>query len=158
MGLQKMYGDSIAIYWSGVNMSMHTERIKEYFGWLSVYFSKIWLGIAFFLVAVLSFEAGVLQKSLEEPLPIIIAAPNVLPSSAVPERIPTNSNVSAKSADTTPPASLDKAECSFVGSKNSNKYHVPTTRCAKQIKPENRVCFASVDAAKAKGYLPGCLE
>jgi hypothetical protein len=48
--------------------------------------------------------------------------------------------------------------CTFVGSKNSNKYHAPTSRCAKQIKPANIVCFDSVEAATAKGYLQGCLD
>lgn len=40
----------------------------------------------------------------------------------------------------------------FVGSKSSDKYHYCTCQYAKKIKPENIVCFSSVEDAKSKGY------
>jgi len=46
------------------------------------------------------------------------------------------------------------SEKRFVGSKNSNKYHPPDCRWAKQIKPENQIWFSSHEEAKAKGYTP----
>jgi hypothetical protein len=42
----------------------------------------------------------------------------------------------------------------FVGSKNSNKYHYCRCYYAKKIKPENLICFQSVEEAKSKGYEP----
>jgi hypothetical protein len=116
---------------------------------------KIWLGFAFILVAVLGFEAGLLKRSLGEIAPLIVAAPSPVPAPVNPVRA-TVSQMSETVASN--PPTNPSADCAFVGSKKSNKYHAPTSRCAKQIKSENRLCFASVDAAKAKGYLPGCLE
>jgi hypothetical protein len=49
--------------------------------------------------------------------------------------------------------SLEK-DCLFVGSKNSDKYHIMSCRWASQIKAENRVCFKSVEDAQKQGYKP----
>lgn len=122
-------------------------------------FGKVWLGLAFLLVAGLAFEAGMLRHSLAETEPLVVAVPNQLPAPALPER-----TIQALSPARGEPDALSKATpevalgCAFVGSKKSNKYHKPSSRCAKQIKTENRICFESTDAAKTKGYLPGCLE
>jgi len=52
---------------------------------------------------------------------------------------------------------VQEKECALVGSKNSNKYHLPSCTWAKKIKAENRVCFSSEEEAKSKGYQPaGC--
>lgn len=120
------------------------------------YVDKIWLGIAFILVSLLSYEAGSIQQALAEPKPVVIEMPGVIPEPALPER-PGVTPASPKgvSVHTLPPTPQD---CAFVGSKHSNKYHIPTSRCAKQIKTENRVCFVSADAALAEGYVAGCLE
>lgn len=40
----------------------------------------------------------------------------------------------------------------YWGSSESNKYHYPTCRMAKKIKPENKVVFESVQQARQKGY------
>lgn len=118
---------------------------------------KIWLGIAFLLVAALAFEAGWLKRSLGEIDPLIITTPAVAGAPVVPVRQgaqatrPSESGVTGQNTGAT-------TTCAFVGSKKSNKYHLPSSRCAKQIKAENQLCFESVEAAKAKGYLPGCLE
>jgi hypothetical protein len=42
----------------------------------------------------------------------------------------------------------------YVGSKNSNKYHYPTCRWARKIKPANLVTFKSAQEAQAAGYVP----
>ncbi len=123
-------------------------------GW-SGNLKKVWLGIAFVLVAALAFEAGMLQQSLRESEPVIISAPSPLPAVALPESVTTD----LVSAVQSPSVAVDESgSCVYVGSKKSNKYHRPSSRCAKQIKSENRLCFASVEAAQAKGYQPGCLE
>lgn len=117
--------------------------------------SKIWLGMAFILVATLSYEAGAIQESLREQKPVVVEIPSAIPAAALPVRQAAQS----ASPSAMPAGSLPSVEnCTFVGSKNSNKYHTPLSRCAKQIKSENRVCFASADIAAARGYLAGCLE
>ncbi len=42
----------------------------------------------------------------------------------------------------------------FWGSKHSNKYHYPTCRWAKKIKPYNLVIFESPEEAIEAGYIP----
>jgi hypothetical protein len=41
-----------------------------------------------------------------------------------------------------------------VGSKSGTKYHLPSCPGAKQIKPENRIEFATIELAVAAGYKP----
>lgn len=41
-----------------------------------------------------------------------------------------------------------------VGSKSGTKYHLPDCPGARQMKPENRIEFASIEAARAAGYSP----
>ena len=43
----------------------------------------------------------------------------------------------------------------FVGSKNSNKYHVCDCRYAKKIKSENLICLSNKGEAESRGYV-GC--
>ena len=42
----------------------------------------------------------------------------------------------------------------YVGSKNSNKYHLPFCSGAKRISEENLVTFTSKEEARAAGYTP----
>lgn len=47
----------------------------------------------------------------------------------------------------------------FVGSVNSNKYHLPDCTWAKRIKEENLIWFSSKEDAGNKGYIPAnCLK
>ena len=48
------------------------------------------------------------------------------------------------------------AQAQYIGSKESNIYHLPTCQYAKQINPENRIEFANEQEALSKGYRP-CL-
>lgn len=125
------------------------------------YGSKFLLGLAFILVATLSFQAGLLQKSLgKNTEPVIIRVAESAPVSNVSKPVESSLAKDLPSPSETKNQSSTTVitECQLVGSKNSNKYHHPASRCAKQIKPENKRCFTSVEDAKAKGYLPGCLE
>ncbi len=127
---------------------MLTARVKS---WYEAFGERALLGLSFLLVAVLSFEAGWLQKSLRETGdPIVV---NVAPQPAAPAP-PTVASVSSESS----PQAAESTQCVFVGSKKSNKYHHPASRCAKQIKLENKRCFESLESATRAGYLPGCLE
>lgn len=118
--------------------------------------SKIILVLGFILVAGLSFEAGIMKGRDFQEKPLVIEKTAIVQ----PDRAKESSDA-PKAPDLAPenPADLGTGDtapqnCAYVGSKNSNKYHLPTCRWAKQIKPENRVCFSSEDEAKSKGYLP----
>lgn len=41
-----------------------------------------------------------------------------------------------------------KVDCLYVGSKNSDIYHKPDCKWAKRIKPENLICFKSIEEVK----------
>jgi methylphosphotriester-DNA--protein-cysteine methyltransferase len=48
----------------------------------------------------------------------------------------------------------DSSSHNYVGSVNSDKYHVPSCRWAQNIKSENEVWFSSSEEARAAGYSP----
>ncbi|MCW1888331.1 MAG: hypothetical protein KIH67_002145 [Candidatus Moranbacteria bacterium] len=52
----------------------------------------------------------------------------------------------------------DTQNCPYLGSKNSDKYHLATCGVAKRIKAANVRCFATPEIAEASGYKPGCLK
>lgn len=121
------------------------------------YENKVVLGVGLFLVAIISFEAGILQgHKFEQEALVIEKTPNaqvvsiagengavlgVQGSGLKAENIKEETNV------------VDSQKCLFVGSKNSDKFHKPDCRWAKNIKPENLVCFKSEEEAKSRGYV-----
>lgn len=42
----------------------------------------------------------------------------------------------------------------YIGSINSDKYHYPSCRWAKKIKPKNEVWFRDKEDARRHGYVP----
>jgi len=123
------------------------------------YETKIILVAGFILVALVSFEAGLIQGKKSPANPLIV------------EKTTSSTQIQAKTgdfpelvSDTTgenkPATGQNLASpetpknCAYVGSKNSNKYHLPTCTYAKKIKPENLVCFSSAEDAQAKNYQP----
>jgi hypothetical protein len=128
-------------------------RIKAF--WLK-YENKIVLIIGFILISAISFEAGFLKGENWRQKPIIIekTVQTGITSETAQNPSP-SSNLDVKNVNQ---QSIPPQNCAFVGSKNSNKYHIPTCRWAKQIKPENIVCFSSAEDAVSKGYQPGCLK
>ena len=123
---------------------------------------KIVLAVGLILIAAIAFEAGFLHGQKYQQKPLIIEKAAVVSSEAqsAPAN-PSQASNSAQQASITPISRITRPpNCAFVGSKNSNKYHLPTCRFAKLIKPENIVCFASAQAAVAKGYQPdkGCIK
>jgi hypothetical protein len=116
-----------------------------------------------FLVGVVGFEIGLVEGQSMLSKPLVIEAPSTptvsqaedvsLPiQDGVVKTIVSEAATQSKNNPTIIPS------CQFVGSKNSNKYHLPTCAFAKRIKPENRVCFVSEEDAKSKGYTAGCLK
>ena len=120
---------------------------------------KIILIIGFILIAAISFEAGLLRGKSSPEKPIIIE--KALESSKIESPTAGSSEVAGNAlSENTPTISPNTASsetaknCAYVGSKNSNKYHLPSCRYAKLIKPENVVCFSSIEDATSKNYLP----
>jgi hypothetical protein len=112
---------------------------------------RVILVFGFILVSAISFEAGFLRGQKIEPNSIIIektvetrVAGDATEDNALPAD---ETGKEEKNTD-------EKKDCMYVGSKNSDKYHLPTCSYAKRIKPENVTCFSSVDEAKSKGYQP----
>jgi hypothetical protein len=135
------------------------ERIRQ---WLKENKERLLVLLGLFLVGGLCFEAGLLQGQMRPETPLVLSLPGVpeqmpetdrTPSSQVEQVLSQRELVVAESNN-----SNSKADCVFVGSKNSNKYHLPTCTVAKRIKPENRICFASKEEAEKRGYVPSCLE
>lgn len=131
-------------------MSKIFIRIKEFF---LKYEQKIVLIAAFCLVSAVSFEFGILQGQKWQQKPLIIEKPADVPKgqenqnkgsfetqSANQSAVPKVSTVTSKMNG-----------CAYVGSRSSNKFYLPTCSYAKRIKPENVVCFKSVEEALGQG-------
>ena len=79
-----------------------------------------------------------------------------------PEETPAQQPETSKPAETTPPAEEPPAQVetpvqssgTYVGSVESDKYHVPGCRFAKKILPENEIWFDSAEDAQNAGYSP----
>jgi hypothetical protein len=121
--------------------------------------SRVMLFLSVVLVGVIAFEAGLIHARAAAQTPLVIEKPVAAPAVAgVSDEINNESSSPAVQEKT---ASADKLaapeKCPFVGSKNSDKYHSLSCAVVKRIKPENRVCFASEEVARARGYQAGCL-
>lgn len=128
------------------------KLLKQF--WLN-HETKIVLVAGFVLVAVISFEAGILKGRDWQQKPLIIEKPAQIEAIAAESQNHSQSqNLTTESLKNTDTEQNTPQSCAFMGSKNSDKYHLPTCRWAKQIKPENQVCFSSAEDAQSKGYQP----
>jgi len=113
----------------------------------------LWFGVV--LVGVLGYEAGFVQGVRRSSSPIVIEKP-------VPTVVTAAADAPVPTSDTAPvtqsTGAKDQSVCPYVGSRNSNKYHLATCATAKRIKPENRVCFTSPEDAQSKKYQAGCVK
>ncbi|MFZ2193446.1 MAG: hypothetical protein WAV31_04350 [Candidatus Moraniibacteriota bacterium] len=112
---------------------------------------KLVLTIGFVLVALISFQTGYLEGRKDQGKSIIIENPTEV---NINQKPPEGQNLPSEEKNSTTSSTDQSKNCAFVGSKNSNKYHLPNCRWAKSIKPENLVCFSDENDAKSKGYLP----
>jgi hypothetical protein len=94
--------------------------------------------------------------------------PMIVPTSIL--AVTTTRDIEAKATSTSVPATQPSsvptvypsrwmcpdstAGAAYVASVESDKFHVPTCRYAREILSENRVCFSSRDAAVSAGYEP----
>ena len=132
------------------NKGNFKTKIKSFW---EKYEYKIVLFVGFILVSAISFEAGILQGNKLEQDSIIIEKPVEISAPAV-QGVSQSQNLASEEQKKDDAVNVQPQSCAFVGSKNSNKYHLPTCRYAKSIKPENLVCFSDKNDAESKGYLP----
>ncbi|HBI16824.1 MAG TPA: hypothetical protein DDY52_01535 [Candidatus Moranbacteria bacterium] len=124
------------------------------------YERRVVLAIGFISVAVISFEVGVLQgNKLDQKTLVIEKVPTEIALASAKVQEASVLGVESKK-DSKVESTASTGECLFVGSKNSNKYHKPDCRWAKNIKAENLVCFKNEEEAKNKGYVgdKGCIK
>lgn len=127
--------------------------------WWGDFGGKFYLALAFLLVGSLAFLAGKVSEEIRPVEPLVISVPSEIPEARpVEKQINSVAPSSENALPAKAPNAVSPSQCAYVGSRKSNKYHLPTSRCAKQIKEENRICFVDLAAAEKKGYLPGCLS
>lgn len=115
---------------------------------------KLVLTAGFILVSLISFQFGYLEGKKGENKTIVIeklveVAKNDLEGTPI-----VAGEAMLESTKNLPEAKNLAPNCAYVGSKSSNKVHLPTCRYAKSIKPENLVCFSSLDEALKQGRVP----
>lgn len=123
-------------------------KIKEFW---KKYEQKIILLTGFILISTSSFEAGFLKGQELSKTPIIIEKPHG--SQPQSKAVSESQNTSSKGNKARGNINAPESKCAFVGSKNSNKFHVPTCQWAKRIKPENLVCFETIEDAERHGKI-----
>lgn len=135
------------------------EKIKEF---IRLHETKIVLVFGFILVAILSFEIGLMKGNNTKQKSLIVNSNNVETVCGTASQIPPEASKSASGKPITASEGngTPRENCALVGSKNSNKYHRPDCQFAKRIKQENITCFKDENEAKLKGYLPdkGCIK
>jgi hypothetical protein len=125
--------------------------------------NRIILVVGLVLVSVASFAGGFLEGRSNQESPIVIEKPLERPKNAPSGDLEAKVNESeVKNEALTNSENYvnnTKKECQFVGSKNSDKFHIPTCQWAKRIKPENVVCFESIEKAITQGRVKdGCIK
>lgn len=131
--------------------------LKQVIHGVSKHRERILLLLGMALVGGLSFEAGMLRGALYGGGPAVLSVPVQAVVEAV-QGTPVTQAVAGAKVDIGGAGTSSGTNCAFVGSRNSDKYHLPKCSAAKRIKPENLVCFASKEDAEKRGYVAGCLK
>lgn len=120
-----------------IDMQSYCQNLKSFFKQNQ---EKIVLCLGVFLIALIAFGLGRLSKGIGEKLePIVIENAEIF---------------KAQIGETIINQSEEIKEGIFVGSRNSNLYHLPTCSAARKIKKENEIWFKSVEEAQKKSYKP----
>lgn len=123
---------------------------------------KILIFLAIIVVSLASFRAGQTEERKRQTSDIKISLTR--PESSNPQKnkekliekvTDVNSDKISLKKENLLETEKSEKKCLYVGSKNSNKYHLPTCRYAQNIKPENKKCFASQEEAEKAGYIGG---
>jgi len=105
--------------------------------------ADIFIVLTIILVALIAFGIGRLTTPKAEPIQI----KNM--DKAIVEDLDVENQ-----GKVYPPATEQGDVGRVVGSKNSDKYHLPECPGAKQISEQNKIWFDSIEAAKKAGYKP----
>ena len=113
-------------------------------------------GTLIVLVALLSFGLGRWSVLYEGVQPALLPKEDGQKASVIDEIGPYRQGKvgSTTKAVPSPQTTVVSGETQYVGSKNSDKYHLVTCPGASQIKEENKVYFASKEEAQKAGYSP----
>ncbi len=139
---------------------LNVAWLRQLQEWITEHRQKLFLLGGFLVVGALAFEGGLLKGATLQSAPLVVSLPAVVtPSVSAPGALIEES----RSGKNTTPSVMETAQpsagtCPFVGSVNSDKYHLATCAVVKRIKPENRVCFASKEEAEKRGYKPSCMQ
>ncbi len=112
---------------------------------------KLVLVTGFVLVALISFQFGYVEGKKGQTKAIVIEKTAEMAKND-PGNLATVAGAASSEIAQNPAEAKKMAQnCAYVGSKNSNKVHLPSCSFAKRIKPENLVCFSSLDDAIKQG-------
>ncbi|MEK7650513.1 MAG: hypothetical protein AAB364_01420 [Patescibacteria group bacterium] len=130
------------------------NKIKQ----LKAYQEQISLILLICLSASLGYGLGRLSEAKQVAAPLeITGVPTVQDSSANnSQKIETKTKIQAP--EIAKASTEEASEKKYVASKSGTKYYLPSCSGANRIKEENKVWFASVEEAKARGLEPasGC--
>lgn len=76
------------------------------------------------------------------------------PYQYTPQKVPEEPAKAEQTVEQKPDSQPASSTGQYVGSIKSDKYHKPSCRHAKNIKPENEIWFGTIEEAKTKGYSP----
>jgi hypothetical protein len=91
-----------------------------------------------------SFLLGRLSVMAERREPVIVEE----------SPIPVDPGISTMTKEINAPVEVPPTKGKYVGSRSSKKLHLPTCSGAKSLKEENKVWFATKEAALAAGFTP----
>lgn len=156
------------VYWMSIAyciaLSMfHLDFLHRWKEWLIHHQKNLLLLAGFLVVGALAFESGLLRGKLDSSEPLVISIPALAEATTESEATTAAENQANQAAGMERTAlkigeKQESGQCPFVGSRNSNKYHLATCAVAKRIKQENRICFASKEDAEKRGYVPSCMK
>ena len=105
--------------------------------------SDLFIIITIILVTLISFGIGRLTAPKTEPIQI-----KNLEKASVQDITPEQKEGTAQKE------TQGNYQGQVVGSKNSDKYHLPDCPGAKQISEQNKIWFSSIEEAEKAGYKP----
>lgn len=119
------------------------DRIKKF---INTNESELMLALGVVLISLISFAAGRLTAPGAEKQPITVER--------VRSAAHANSAFQNITSDQDAQAPDGRTAGLYVGSKNSNKYHLPDCTGAKRIAEHNKIWFNSKEEAEGLGYTP----
>ncbi len=121
------------------------QKLKSF-----ITFEPVFVSLLLCLVAILAFYLGRISVNTasSDKGVTLVATTSLIRSNSQAATI-TNSDTGVTPAVD---ATANTSQGAFVASKSGTKYHLTTCPGAKQIKPDNKIYFATRDEAEAAGY------